>query len=177
MLIDGYTQPGSFPNTHSITQANTAVIKIVIDGRNGNSRGMDYTTFDGTLATSDPPIDNTSMASEQSGFGNSERALLPIYRSTNVTVRGLAFLSTFNDPNGDQKDICFAHDYGLNTNVLNRLAYTEGSDANGHVCGCWFGADRATRPWQVSLADLWRLQITDIGMPAADFVPTCRMLA
>jgi hypothetical protein len=141
LLIDGYTQPGASPNTHSITQANNAVIKIVIDGRNGNSRGMDYSTFDGTLATSDPPIDNTSMASEQSGFGNSERALLPIYRSTNVTVRGLAFLSTFNDPNGDQKGICFAHDYGLNTNILDRLAYAEGSDANGHVCGCWFGVD------------------------------------
>ena len=141
LLIDGYTQPGATPNTHSITQANNAVIQIVVDGRNGNSRGMDYTTFDGTLATSVPPIDNTSMATEQSGFGNTERALLPIYRSTNVTVRGLAFLSTFKDPNGDQKGICFAHDYGLNTNVLNRLAYTEGSDAYGHVCGCWFGVD------------------------------------
>ena len=141
LLIDGYTQPGASPNTHSITQANNAVIQIVIDGRNGNSRGMDYTTFDGTLATSDPPIDNTSMVNEQSGFGNTERALLPIYRSTNVTVRGLAFLSTFNDPNGDQKGICFAHDYGLNTSILDRLAYTEGSDAYGHVCGCWFGVD------------------------------------
>jgi hypothetical protein len=143
LLIDGYTQPGSSPNTHPITQANNAAIKIVIDGRNGNSRGMDYTTFDGTLTTSDPPIDNTSMSTEASGFGNSERALLPIYRSTNVTVRGLAFLSSFHDPNGDQKGICFAHDYGLNTNVLDRLAYTEGSDAYGHVCGCWFGVDPA----------------------------------
>ena len=141
LLIDGYTQPGSSPNTQSITQANNAVIQIVIDGRNGNSRGMDYTTFDGTTATSVPAIDNTSMASEQSGFGNNERALLPIYRSTNVTVRGLAFLSTFSDPNGDQKGICFAHDYGLVTDVLDRLDYTNGSDANGHVCGCWFGVN------------------------------------
>ncbi|MGA2660359.1 MAG: hypothetical protein ABSH34_22910 [Verrucomicrobiota bacterium] len=141
LLIDGYTQPGSSPNTHSITQANNAVINIVVDGRNGNSRGMDYSTFDGTTAASVPPIDNTSMANEQSGFGNSERALLPIYRSTNVTVRGLAFLSTFSDPNGDQKGICLAHDYGLVTDVLDRLAYTNGSDANCHVCGCWFGVD------------------------------------
>lgn len=141
LLIDGYTQPGSSPNTHSITQANNAVIKIVIDGRDNNSRGMDYTTFDGTLATSDPPIDNTSMSNERGGFGNSERALLAIYRSTNVTVRGLAFLSTFNDPNGDQKGICLAHDYGLDTSALDRLAYTEGSEANCHICGCWFGVD------------------------------------
>jgi hypothetical protein len=141
LLIDGYTQPGSSPNTNSITQANNAVIEIVIDGRNGNSRNMKYTTYDGTLATSDPPINNTSMANEQAGFGSNERALLPIYRSTNVTVRGLAFLSTFSDPNGDQKGICIAHDYGLNTNVLDRLAYTAGSDANCHICGCWFGVN------------------------------------
>jgi hypothetical protein len=141
LLIDGYTQPGSSPNNQSITQANNAVIKIVIDGRNGNSRDMDYAAFDGTLATSDPPIDNTSMASEQAGFGHNERALLPIYRSSNVTVRGLAFLSTFSDPNGDQKGVCLAHDYGLETNVLDRLAYTNGSDANCHICGCWFGVN------------------------------------
>ena len=141
LLIDGYSQPGSSPNTHSITQANNAIIKIVIDGRNGNSRDMDYAAFDGTLAASDPPIDNTSMAKEQAGFGHNERALLPLYRSTNVTVRGLAFLSTFNDSNGDQKGICVAHDYGLNTNVLDRLAYANGSDAYCHICGCWFGVD------------------------------------
>lgn len=143
LLIDGYTQPGATPNTHSITQANNAVIRIVVDGRNGNSRGMDYTTFDGTTATSVPPIDNTSMSTEKGGFGNSERALLPLYRSTNVTVRGLGFLSTFNDPNGDQKGICVAHDYGLVTDVLDFLSYTNGSDINCHICGCWFGVDPA----------------------------------
>jgi len=141
LVIDGYTQPGAAANTQSITQANNAVIKIVIDARNGNSRNMEYTAYDGTLGTSDPPIDNTSMSTERGGYGSDERALLGIYRSPNVTVRGLAFLSTFNDPNGDQKGICLAHDYGLNPAVLDRLAYTEGSEANFHVCGCWFGVD------------------------------------
>lgn len=141
VLIDGYTQAGSSANTHSITQANNAVIKIVIDARNGNSRGMDYTTFNGTTATSIPAIDNTSMALEQSGYGNTERALLGIYRSTNVNVRGIAFLSTFSDPNGDQKGICLAHDYGYDTNVLDRLSYSAGGDAGCHVNGCWFGVD------------------------------------
>lgn len=141
LLIDGYTQPGASANTHSITQANNAVIKIVIDARNGNSRGMDYSTFDGTLGASDPPIDNTSMSSERSGYGNNERALLGIYRSTNVNVRGVAFLSTFNDPNGDQKGICLAHDYGLDTTVKDAFSYNEGSDAFCHINGCWFGID------------------------------------
>jgi hypothetical protein len=143
LLIDGYTQPGSSANTQSITQANNAVIKIVIDGRNGNDRDMNYTGYDGTLATSDPPIDNTSMVNEQGGFGDIERALLGIYRSTNVNVRGLAFLSTWNSsyPSGVQKGVCVAHDYGLDTNVLDRLDYTNGSSAYCHVNGCWCGVD------------------------------------
>jgi hypothetical protein len=143
LVIDGYTQPGASPNTHSITQANNAVIKIVIDGRNGNARDMNYTGF-GTTTPVDPPIDNTAMASEQGGYGDSELAHLGIYRSTNVTVRGLSFLGTFTTTSGgDQKGICFAHDYGLDTNVLDRLSYSAGSDAYGHVSGCWFGVDPA----------------------------------
>ena len=141
LVIDGYTQPGSARNTHSLTQSNNAVIKIVIDARNGNSRGMDYSTFDGTTATSIPPIDNTSIATERSGYGNDERALLGIYRSTNVNVRGIAFLSTFTDPNGDQKGICLAHDYEYDTTVHDRLTYNAGSDAGCHINGCWFGID------------------------------------
>ncbi len=143
LLIDGYTQPGAKFNTNPNTSTNNAVLKIVIDGRDGNDRDMNYCGYDGTTATSIPPINNTSMADERAGYGDSERALLGIYRSTNVTVRGLAFLSTFNDNyvGGTQKGICFAHDYGLVTNVLDRLSYNNGSDAYGHVCGCWFGVD------------------------------------
>jgi len=141
LLIDGYTQPGSARNTHSITQANNAVLKIVIDARNGNSRGMDYSTFDGTVAASDPPINNTSIAAERTGYGNTERALLGIYRSTNVNVRGLAFLSTYADPNGDQKGICLAHDYEYDSTVHDPLTYNAGSDAGCHINGCWFAVD------------------------------------
>jgi hypothetical protein len=150
LLIDGYTQPGASPNTHSITQANNAVINIVIDGRNGNARDMHYTGY-GTTTPVVPAIDNSSMQNEQAGYGDTELAHLGVYRSTNVTVRGLAFLGTFNATGGDQKGICFAHDYGYNTNVLDRLDYAEGSDANGHVCGCWFGVDPA-RPTMPSVA-------------------------
>jgi hypothetical protein len=142
LLIDGYTQPGSSPNTHSITQANNAVIQVVIDARNGNSRDMNYTAY-GTTVVVDPPIDNSTIVNEQGGFGSTERALLGIYRSTNVNVRGIAFLSTFNDPNGDQKGICLAHDYEYDTTVHDRLTYGAGSDAGCHINGCWFGVDPA----------------------------------
>jgi hypothetical protein len=73
--------------------------------------------------------------------------LLGIYRATNVMIRGLAFLGSFNGPNGDvQKGICFAHDYDGNATIVpnsttNYGFYASGSDAYGHVNGCWFGID------------------------------------
>jgi hypothetical protein len=93
ITIDGYTQPGASPNSNPITAANNAQLKIVIDGRNNNARSMDYSHFDGTPETSVPPINNTPMASEPNPTGAGTLALLGIHRSTNVTVKGLAFLS------------------------------------------------------------------------------------
>jgi hypothetical protein len=141
LTIDGYTQPGASPNSNPITAANNAVLKIVIDGRNGNGRMMDASMYDGTLATSDPPIDNTSMASERTGYGSSEWGLLGVYRSTNVTIKGLAFLGDDLTTGNSIYCIAFEHDYGLNTEVLDRLDYVAGSEQNGHVAGCWFGVN------------------------------------
>jgi hypothetical protein len=152
LTIDGYSQNGGVgpsgvaaPNSNPITAANNAVIKIVVDGRNGHNRDMAYETYDGTLATSDPPINNTSMALDRSGYGHDERALLGIYRSTNVNVKGIAFLgaiSSLDGPSGSViKGICLAHDYDLDATVHDRLTYFSGSDAYGHVNGCWFGVD------------------------------------
>jgi hypothetical protein len=136
VTVDGYTQPGASANSNPITTSNNAVIKIVLDSRNNNYRDMEYTLF--TLANSSPPIDNTSMVTERGGYGAPERAVLGVYRATNVTVRGLAFLGTF-DPGA--YGIAVAHDYGLDTSVKDRLAYDAGSSRNCHINGCWFGID------------------------------------
>ncbi len=148
LLIDGYSQPGASANTSPITGSNNAVIMIVIDGRAGGSRNMQYNTYDGTLATSDPPITNTASKSEGSNWGSNEQALLGIYRSTNVNVRGLAFLGSFNDlqglgnSTGNQKGLCIAQDYGGDTNVeSSQFAYTNGVSTGCHINGCWFGVD------------------------------------
>ena len=144
LTIDGYTQPGSARNTNAITGTNSAVLQIVIDARNGNTRNMEYTTYDGTLATSDPPINNAFMATELCGYGNDERALLGVYRSTNVNIRGLAFL-------GGIPNVRWLHEGHLlcprlwwryqRQRPCSRIA--DGSDAYGHVNGCWFGIDPA----------------------------------
>src|SRR2546423_312937 len=96
LIIDGYTQPGSARNTNALTGTNSAVLQIAIDGRNGNSRNMVYEKYDGTLAKSDPPINNTFMATERGGYSATEKALLGVYRSTNVNIRGLAFIAKPN---------------------------------------------------------------------------------
>jgi hypothetical protein len=139
LTINGYSQPGSLANTNPITSSNSAVLKIVLDGRNGNARIMDYSTYDGTLATSDPAINNTAMALERTGYGTSEQALIGVYRSTNVTIKGLAFLGDDWITQNSIYGIAFAHDYGLDVTVKDRLAYDQGSTRGAHVAGCWFG--------------------------------------
>jgi len=151
LLIDGYTQPGASANSGSATQSNNAVIKIVIDGRNGNDVSMYGPSY--TVDNTVPPIDNTGPAQQgiRNGFGLTERALLAVYRSTNVWIRGLAFIGTYNSsyPNGVQKGICFARDYDNDATIYTELqvralqAYASGSDTRGHVSGCWFGIDPA----------------------------------
>jgi len=137
VTIDGYSQPGASANTNPLTASNNAVIKIVLDSRNGNYRDMEYPLF--TLANSSPPIDNTAMAAERGGYGAPERAVLGIYRATNVNVRGLALLGSESGLTGGEYGIAVAHDYGGDTAVKDRLAYNEGSSRNCHINGCWFG--------------------------------------
>jgi hypothetical protein len=146
LTIDGYTQSGASPNTNPLTNANNAVIKIVIDGRAGGGRSMEYAQY-GTTIISDPPIDNSASASEGDPWSANETALLGIYRSTNITIRGLAFLGTTNgiktgSIGGDQKGICIAGDYGGDTAVYpTEFGYTNGISAWIHINGCWLGVD------------------------------------
>ncbi len=150
LTIDGFTQPGASPNSNPITSANNAVMKIVIDGRTGGARDMRYILF--TPLNTDPPIDNTFMNGvppEVAGLtGIGESALLGIYRSTNVNVKGIAFLGAILTTGVRQKGIVIEMDYDTETAVLPRYAYTNGSSDGCHINGCWFGVN----PTNVSVA-------------------------
>lgn len=150
VTVDGYSQPGASANSNPITAANNAVIKIVIDARNGKFRDMGYTAY--TLDNSSPPIDNTSIATERGGFTPAEEyAILGLYRATNANIRGLAFLS-----DGTHYGIAIAHDYGYDKTVHDRLTYTEGSDNGTHINGCWFGVDPANpTPSGITMSENW----------------------
>jgi hypothetical protein len=79
VVIDGYTQPGSSPNSNTLLAANNAVLKIVLDSQNG---------------------EGTSNAGP--GFGASETGVL-FLMGTNCHVRGLCFLGAGNSAGANDK--------------------------------------------------------------------------
>ena len=166
LTVDGYSQPGSSVNTRPITQTNNAVIKIVLDARapNANFRLMEYVYF-GSTVVSDPVINNSVMYGdgvnrERGGYDPGEVAILGIYRATNVTVKGLAFLS---DGQGTDYAIAVAQDYGLDTAVKDIFAYDNGSSRGFHLSGCWIGFDPATGAEHLSGAALAAFRHRDKG--------------
>ncbi|MGO8927672.1 MAG: hypothetical protein ACLQU3_12365 [Limisphaerales bacterium] len=111
ITIDGYSQPGSSPNTHSILASNNANITIVLDSSNGEI--TDLTGINGY---------------------SQEGGLLSVLGCTNVNIRGLCFLAitpiaTMNGiaNNGDNM-YAIAMGGGEPT-------------ANVHIQGCRFGLD------------------------------------
>jgi len=119
ITINGYSQPGSAPNSHSIHSPNNARIKIVLDSR------IDPNSPD-VLATS---MDYTAGANSHAGFGPGDVGILGLYRATNFTASGLCFLGGFSYPQ-DWTMYCVG------------IACDEGGTSfNCHISGCWFGVD------------------------------------
>jgi hypothetical protein len=138
ITFDGYSQLGASPNTQGIHQPNNAQIKIVLDSRNGAGRPMGGP--EGTTTLTD-----TSVWGEvtDSGWGDTEVAILPLYRGTNILIKGLGFLASHGSSEpagGTMKCICIATDTksALATEVF------AGSGSGWQVSGCWFGVDPAT---------------------------------
>ncbi len=117
VLIDGYSQPGSAPNTDSILQPNNARIQIVLDSRDG-------------------PEQRTRLgALSNSGFSDRESAVLAVQGAKNFKIRGISFLSRhtagsspnpLNQDPGDPEIYCIA--------LINDAT-------NARISGCWFGLD------------------------------------
>src|SRR5882724_1062539 len=117
VVIDGYSQPGSSPNTNSILQPNNARLQIVLDSRDG-------------------PEQRTRLGSlSNSGFFDRESAILAVQGAKNFKIRGVSFLSRHTtgsrpDPSnqdaGDPEIYCIA--------LINDAT-------NARISGCWFGLD------------------------------------
>jgi hypothetical protein len=95
VTIDGYTQPGSSPNSNTILSSNNASIQIVLDSRDGGAR-----------------------VEEIPGYGATESAVLFVIGATNVTISGLCFLGpgfgseTVQDPDRYAVSFALAADSG-----------------------------------------------------------------
>jgi hypothetical protein len=191
LTIDGYTQPGSAVNTAPITATNNAVIKIVIDSRNNNFRDMAYVWYGSIpgVTDSDPPINNapmygdggtTSTGHEREGYSPAggfnpadpvntyrpgEVSAMGVYRSRNVTIKGLAFIGS--RPGNGAYLLSVAQDFGLDTAVKDRFSYDNGTCRGFHLAGCWFGIDPGTGAEAGSDAALTAFRHRDRGGLAA----------
>lgn len=131
LTIDGYSQPGSAPNTQSFAQGNNAQLRIVLDSRSDEAQ-------DSPLPEQPELVVRRSTrmlqedASAISGYGPSENGILAVLGAQRVTIRGLCFLARHTAGNKLDPDIyCVALARGA---------------AHAKIQGCWFGLhpDRTT---------------------------------
>lgn len=113
VTIDGYTQPGSSPNTLGIKEGNNAVLKIVLDS-----------TSDASQGNPDLPL-RASTRLPYPGYGDSENGILAVYEADHVTVKGLAFASR-HSASSDADPAIYS------------VALVKAAE-NCRVQGCWFG--------------------------------------
>ena len=111
VTINGYSQPGSSPNTNPILAPNIAKLDIVLDSRAGGNTSMVIPQ----LSPTDDP-----------GYDQSQGAVLAFLDATNVDVQGLSFLGV--PQTGANQDV-----------FLYFVSFARG--ASGHIGGCWLGVD------------------------------------
>src|ERR1051325_428590 len=128
VTINGYSQPGSAPNSNPILAANNAQIKIVLSSTNSVVNEL-YT-----------PLDYNSGTNVQTGFGSTDFAVLGVYGANNVTIKGLSLIGT---PGAG-----VASHYGI------ALMRDTTHPCNGaHINGCWIGVEPSGVPTRVREPD------------------------
>ena len=116
VTIDGYSQPGSVPNSNPILGGNNAQLKIIID-----STGTDSAENPGNPAL---PL-RRSTRLPFSGYGDSENGIFPVLGADNFAIRGISFVARAGGGTDD--------DPGIYAVALVNAA------TNARVQGCWFG--------------------------------------
>jgi len=113
VTLDGYSQPGSSPNTNPFLSSKNAKLTIVLDS-----------SSDAQTGSAELP-NRASTRLPYPGYGNSENAILGILGADNVTIRGLSFLGR-HTPGSDEDPSVYA------------IALVQEA-RNARVQGNWFG--------------------------------------
>lgn len=128
VTIDGYSQPGSQPNSNGILGGNDAIIKIVLDSSDPSEGN--------NPANPDLPL-RRSTRLPYSGYGDSENAIIGVLAADGFKIRGIAFLGRHTDGSDADPSI-----YAI---ALVQEA------KNAKVQGCWFGLKPGDEPLQENL--------------------------
>jgi hypothetical protein len=123
LTIDGYSQPGSVPNSNPILGGNNARIQIVLDSTGADSGANDpqnpaLNSRRSTRILPNPPTGNN-------GYGDSENGILAVFGGDNFNVSGLSFIARRTAGSTDDPAI-----YAVA--LVNQAT-------NAHIHGCLFG--------------------------------------
>lgn len=124
LTVDGYSQPGSSPNTAPFDQTNNARLRIVLDSSGDETGDSPYLDKPSLILRRSTRMLNAD-GSDISGFGDSENGILAVYGGKQLTVRGLCFLGRHSDGNTADPSIY-------------AVALAKGA-TGAKVQGCWFG--------------------------------------
>lgn len=135
VIIDGFTQPGSTPNTNPILGGNNAQQRIILDSTSVDSVPNPDPAFPFRPLRRSTRLDFPAFVGN-TGYGETENCILGVFEADNVAIRGLSFIArpTANDET-DPSIYC--------------VAYIRQA-TNGHVSGCLFGM----APGGTTMADL-----------------------
>lgn len=128
LTIDGYSQPGSRPNSNGILGGNNASLQIVLDSSDPS---------DGANPDNPELPLRRSTRLPFSGYGDSENAMLGVLGADGFKVRGLAFIGRHTDGSDADPSI-----YAI---ALVQEAL------NARVQGCWFGLTPGQEATQANL--------------------------
>jgi hypothetical protein len=121
VIIDGFSQSNSVPNSNSITNSNNAQQRIVLDSTSTDTLPDPNTGRPFRRSTRlDFPLEIGNT-----GYGDTENGMLAVYEADNVRIRGLSFLARHTEGS--------TNDPAIYAVALVRQA------TNAHVSGCLFG--------------------------------------
>jgi hypothetical protein len=124
VTIDGYSQPGSSPNTNPILSGNNAQIKIVLDSTGTDSAPNPDPNLPNRPLVRSTRLDFPALVGN-TGYGESENCIIGVYQGDNAAIRGLSFIAR--------------HTAGSELDPSIYAVALIDQATNAHVNGCLFG--------------------------------------